>query len=94
MYNVQLPVSKTFDSQILMHSCAPRNDFSLAKESQKHLSKDHRKDGVIDQGKYRKISSKITWTDREYHVQDSSDVAHKDVKMYRNPSLEFGDTYS
>ena len=24
MYNVQLPVSRTFDSQILMHSCTPK----------------------------------------------------------------------
>ena len=28
------------------------------------------------------ISSKIKWTDREYHVQDNDDVSHKDVKMY------------
>ena len=41
-----------------------------------------RKHGVIDQGKYRKRDSKRKWTDREYHVQDNADVAHKDVKMY------------
>ena len=46
------------------------------------MSKEHCKYGVIDQGKYRKISSKIKWTDIEYHVQDNADVAHKDVKMY------------
>ena len=40
------------------------------------------KHGVIDQVKYRKISGKIKWTDREYHVQDNADVSHKDVKMY------------
>ena len=40
MYNVQLPVSKTFDSQILMNSCTQKNDLSLAKQFQKHLSKD------------------------------------------------------
>ena len=68
MSNVQLPVSKTFDSQILMHYFTPKNDVSLAKESQEHLSKDDRKHGVIYQGKYRKISSKRKWTDREYHV--------------------------
>ena len=28
--NVQLPVSKTFDSQILTHSCTRKHDFSLA----------------------------------------------------------------
>ena len=27
------------------------------------------------------MSSKIKWTDREYHVQDNSDVAHKYVKI-------------
>ena len=30
------------------------------------------------------MSSKIKWIDREYHVQDSSDIAHKHVKMYCN----------
>ena len=65
-----------------MHSCTPKNDVSMAKESQKNMSKEHCKYGVIDQGKYRKISSKIKWTDIEYHVQDISDVAHKDVKIY------------
>ena len=38
--NVQLPGSKTFDSQILMYSCTPEKDVSLAKEFQKHMSKD------------------------------------------------------
>ena len=31
MSNVQLPGSKTFDSQILIHSCTQNNDVSLAK---------------------------------------------------------------
>ena len=31
MSNVQLPGSKTFDSQILMHSCTENNYVSLAK---------------------------------------------------------------
>ena len=34
MYNVQLPGSKTFDSQIIMHSCTPKTDSSLDKEFQ------------------------------------------------------------
>ena len=46
------------------------------------MSKEHWKHGVIDQVKYRNTASKIKWTDREYHVQDNSDVAHKDVKKY------------
>ena len=57
------------------------------------MSKDDLKHGVIDQGKYRKISSKITWTDRDYHVQDNADVAYKYVKMYCDtnqfPTLQF-----
>ena len=51
------------------------------------------KHGFIDQGKYRKISSKIKCTDREYHVQDNADIAHKYLKMYCDtnqfPSLPF-----
>ena len=82
MSNVQLPVSRTFYSHIIMNSCKPKNDASLDKEFQKHLSKDDRKYGVIDKGKYKKRASKRKWTDREYHVQDNTDVSHKDVKMY------------
>ena len=40
--------------------------------------------GVIDQGKYKKQFMERKWTDRQYHVQDNSDVAHQDVKMYCN----------
>ena len=46
------------------------------------MSNGYRKHGVIYQVKYIKRSSKIKWRDREYHVQDSADVVHKDVKMY------------
>ena len=46
------------------------------------MSTEHRKNGVIGQGKYRKNDIKRKWTDREYHVQDNADVAHKYVKMY------------
>ena len=41
------------------------------------MSKDHRKRGLIDQRKYRKISSKRKWTKGKYPVQGNSDVAHK-----------------
>ena len=58
------------------------NSCSLAKKFQKHLSKEHRKHKVIDQVKYRKRGSKRKWTDIEYNVQGSADVAHKYVKMY------------
>ena len=94
MSNVQLPGSKTFDSQILMNYCTPKNDVSLIKQFQKNLSKEHRKHGVVDQEKYRKRASKIKWIDREYHAQDNADVSHKDVKMYcdtnQSPALQFG----
>ena len=57
------------------------------------MSKEHRKQEVIDQGKYRKRASKRKCTDREYHVQDNSDVSHKYVKMYCDthqfPALPF-----
>ena len=40
-----------------------------------------------------KIFRERNWTDREYHVEDNSDVAHLDVKMYckinQFPSLPF-----
>ena len=54
MSNVQLPGSKIFDSQILMHSCTHKNYVSMDKQFQKHLYKEHQKHGVFDQGKYRK----------------------------------------
>ena len=65
-----------------MNSSTQNNYVVLAKEFQNHLSKEHRKHGSIDQVKYKKRASKIKWTDREYPVQYSSDVAHKDVKIY------------
>ena len=52
------------------------------KNPQKQMSKEHCKHGVIDQGKDRKRAIKRKWTDREYHVQDNTDVSHKYVKMY------------
>ena len=89
---VQLPGQKTFE-KILIYSSTPKKDVSLAKEPQKHLSKDDRKHGFIDQGKDRKISSKRKWIDIQYNVQDNADVAHKDVKMYCDtnqlPTLPF-----
>ena len=50
MYNVQLPGSKTFDSQILMHYFTQKNDVSMAKKFQKNISMEQRKNGVTDQG--------------------------------------------
>ena len=72
MSNVQLPGSKTLDVQILMHFCTPKNDVSLSKQFQKHMSTEHHKHGVIDKGKYRKRSSKIKWT-----VWETSSVTYE-----------------
>ena len=58
MYIVQQLGSKTSDSHIIIHSITQSNGVSMAKELQKHLSKDDRKHGIIDQGGGRKISSK------------------------------------
>ena len=38
MSNVQIPVSKIFDSRIQMHTSKQKNDVSLAKEFQQHLT--------------------------------------------------------
>ena len=81
---VQLTGSNRFDSQMQIHTGNQRYDVSLAKEFQHHLTKYHRKNGVIDQGKYKKLFMEIKWTDRQYHVQDNSAVSHKDVRMYCN----------
>ena len=51
--------AKAYDSQILIHSCTSKKDGSLDKEFQKNMSKYDRKHGLIDQGKYRKISIKL-----------------------------------
>ena len=98
MSNVRLPGSKLFDSQILIYSWTQNNDVSLSKYVQKHISKDHQKHGVIDQVNYRKGASKIKWTDRDYHVQDDSGVAHKDINIYFDinqfPALPFCGSHS
>ena len=60
-----------------MHYCTQNNDVSLSKKFQQHLCNKYHKHGVIDQGKYRKKSSKIKRIDKEYHVQGNADVAHK-----------------
>ena len=82
-----------FDSQILMHSCTKKMTSVWINNSKNICLKSIRKNGVVDQGKYRKISSERKCTDREYHVQDNTAVAHKYVKMYCDtnqfPSLPF-----
>ena len=55
MSNFQLPGTNRFYSQMQIHTINQKSDVSLAKEFQQHLTKKHRKNGVIDQGKYKKI---------------------------------------
>ena len=57
-FNIQLLVSKLFESHIVMHSCTQNNDVIMAIYYQKYISRDHRKYRFIDQVKYRKRSSK------------------------------------
>ena len=76
-----------------MHTVNQKYDVSLAKEFQRHLTKEHCKNGVFDQGKNNKRSMERKWTDRQYHVQDNCDVAHQYVRMYCNtnkfPEISF-----
>ena len=43
MSNVKLLDSKIFDYQMQMHTGIPKDDVSISKEFQQHLSKEHRK---------------------------------------------------
>ena len=67
-----------------MHTGNQNDDASLAKEFQNYLKKGHRKNGVIDQGKYKKKFMETKCTYRPYHVQDNFDFSHQDVRMYCN----------
>ena len=51
MSTVQLPGSNRFDSKMKIRTGNQKFDVSLAKEFQNNLTKEHRKNGVIDQGK-------------------------------------------
>ena len=67
-----------------MHTGTENKDVSLAQEFKNHLEEEHRQNGVIDQGKSRKLFMERKWTERKYHVQDNTSVELKDVKMYCN----------
>ena len=51
MPTAKLPGSIIFGSQIKIHTGTEKYDVSLAKEFQDHLTKNHWKYGVINQGK-------------------------------------------
>ena len=61
-----------------------KDDVSLSKKFQHHLTKQHRKNGVFDQGKKDKRFMERKWKDRHDHGQDNADVAHQDMIMYCN----------
>ena len=61
---VKLPGSKIFDSQIQIHTGTQKYDVSLAKEFQEHVTKKHRKDGVVDQEKFKKVREKKMYRQR------------------------------
>ena len=77
METVQLTGENSYDTQMVMNTATRTSDFSLSREFQKHLSSAAQKHGVIDQRKYKKWASKLNWTEREYHVQNDSDVSQK-----------------
>ena len=82
MSTVQLPGSNIFDSQMKMYTGNQKYDVSLAKEFQHHLTKEHLKNGVFDQGKNNKLFTERKCIDIQYHVQDNAYVAHQYVRMY------------
>ena len=79
MSTVKLPGTYRFYSQIQMQTGNQKYDVSLVKEFQHYLTKEHRKNGVFDQGKNNKLFMEIKWTDRQYHFQNNVDVSHKMV---------------
>ena len=93
MSKIQLSGSIRFDSQIKIHTSTEKKDVSLAMSFKDHLEGEHRKNGVIDQGKSIKLFMNRKWTEIKYHIQDNADVELKDVKMYCNtnqfPTLPF-----
>ena len=78
---VKLPVSNRFDSHMQIHTGNQKDDVILAKEFQHHIKKEHRKNGLFDQGKNSKWFMEIKCTDRQYHVQVNADVSHQDVRI-------------
>ena len=80
-----------------MHFSPHKTSVRLAQEFQKHLSNASRKNVVIDQGKYIKLSIKWKWTEQEYHVQEDNHMTHKVLKLLgaktQFPLLQFCGTH-
>ena len=81
-----------------MHTVTQKYDVSLAKKFNHFLTKNHRKDGVIDQIEHKKGFIERKWKDIQYHVQNNADVSRQDVRIYCNinqfPELSFCGPYS
>ena len=84
MANMKCTGSKGYYNQMSMQTTTKKEDLSIAKYFQKHLSNTKWKNVVIDQGKYKGLASRQKCNDREYHVQYNSDVDHRCVKMIFN----------
>ena len=57
-----------------MHTGTERKYVSLAQEFKGHLEEEHRQNGAIDKGKYKKRFTEGKFTERKYHVQDNFNV--------------------
>ena len=50
--NMQVPGSRGYDNLMAIHTSTNREEVSIARQCQEHLSETTRKNGVIDQGNY------------------------------------------
>ena len=82
MITVQMPGVTGYDNKMTLQTLTVNKDTSLAMELQKKPLGPSRKNGVMDQDKYRKWSIQRNWTDHDYHVQDINYVSHTTVKNY------------
>ena len=93
MSNVKLPGSNIFDYQMQINTSNQKNDVSLSKQFQQHLTKEHFAKILSLIRENEKLFMEIKWTYRQYHVKYNADISHKDVKMYCDtnqlPSLSF-----
>ena len=65
MSTFKLTGPSIFDSQMQMDTGNKKNDVSSAKEFQQRMKKEHRKNGVFDQGKTNKRFMERKLTDRQ-----------------------------
>ena len=61
---LQLTDSQMYDTQMVMNTSTQNSDVRLAQKVQNHLSNASQKHSILDNGKYKKQSSKQKWTNR------------------------------